>query len=559
MTKNITIRGAKEHNLKNISLQFPRGKFIVLTGVSGSGKSTLAFDTIFAEGQRRYLESLSSYARQFLGQMDKPNVELVEGLSPAISIGQKTTGHNPRSTVGTITEIYDYLRLLFAKAGTPHCPSCGKAIQKVSLDEMIDEILEQFKEDSQIQIYSPVVRGKKGEYQSLLEGLYGQGYEKAIVNDKEIKLSAHKFIELDRYTRHRIEVLIDELKLSSKNLERINESVEQALKLSSGIVIVKQGKRTVKFNQNLMCPDCNFSFPEIEPRSFSFNSPYGACPTCGGLGKNHELSEKLIIPDKNKTVGQGGILPWNYRRNNWLGLIIDAICRELRIPLNDRLKDVPAYKIEKLLHGDPKGPLPLKIKGFRHSSSHAWVIQFKGLINYLEKRYKETESEKVRKDIGKYMLEKTCQECKGARLKPESLLVKIENKNISEITGLSIENTLKFFKSLKLNKNKKIIAERINKEIINRLTFLINVGLSYLTLDRSATTLSGGESQRIRLASQVGAGLTGVIYILDEPSIGLHIKDNKKLLTTLDHLRNMDNTVIVIEHDQDNKRLQHRR
>ena len=564
--KKITIRGAREHNLKNINLDLPRDKFIVFTGVSGSGKSTLAFDTIFAEGQRRYLESLSSYARQFLGQMDKPDVDTVEGLSPTISINQKTAGHNPRSTVGTITEIYDYLRLLYAKVGTPFCPHCGKPIKKISLDEMIEEVIEQFKENEKIQIFAPIVRGKKGEYSTLLENLYKQGYDKAIVNNKEIKLSAYKFITLDRYTRHRIEVLIDEIPVNSKNLDRLNESVEQALKLADGIVVVRQenaqkggsqrktqpgksqsNQKEVTFNQNMMCPDCNFSFPEVEPRSFSFNSPYGACPTCGGLGKNFELSEKLIVPDMTKTIGQGAILPWSYRANNWLGTVVNAAARHLRIPANDRLKDIPKYKLDKLLYGDDE-PIMLHINSPTRSL-HNWKMKFPGLLPYLEKRYAETESEKVRKELGKYMLEKTCKDCRGARLKPESLLVKIDNRNISELTNYSITDTIKFFEQLKLTKSQQLIARRINKEILNRLTFLKNVGLSYLNLNRSANTLSGGESQRIRLASQVGAGLVGVTYILDEPSIGLHARDNKKLLDTLNHLRDRDNTVIVIEHD----------
>ncbi|MFH1559146.1 MAG: excinuclease ABC subunit UvrA [Patescibacteria group bacterium] len=546
--KKIIIRGAREHNLKNINLDLPRGKFIVFTGVSGSGKSTLAFDTIFAEGQRRYLESLSSYARQFLGRMDKPDVDTIEGLAPTISINQKTTGHNPRSTVGTITEIYDYLRLLYAKIGLPHCPHCGKEIKKVTLEEMIEEIVEQCEENKKIQIYAPVVRGKKGEYQTLLENLYKQGYTQAIVNDKPTKLSTYKFIKLDRYSRHKIEVLIDELEIKAKYLERISESVEQALKLTGGIVNIFCGKKKISFNQNMMCPDCNFSFGEIEPRSFSFNSPYGACVSCGGLGKNYELSEKLIIPDRTKTIGQGGILPWSYRKNNWLGMIIQGAARELRIPLNDRIKDITKYKLDKLLFGDEE-PMILTLRAMRRS--HAWKMNFKGLILYLKKRYQETESEKVRKDIEKYMLEKTCKDCGGRRLKKESLLVRIGGKDISEIARLSIDEVLEFFLKLKLTKNQELIAKRINKEIGNRLRFLNNVGLSYLSLNRSANTLSGGESQRIRLASQVGAGLVGVCYILDEPSIGLHAKDNKKLLNTLNELRDRDNTVIVIEHDQE--------
>ncbi|MBD3244671.1 MAG: excinuclease ABC subunit UvrA [Candidatus Moranbacteria bacterium] len=550
--KKIIIRGAREHNLKNIDLELPRDKFIVITGVSGSGKSTLAFDTIFAEGQRRYLESLSSYARQFLGQMDKPDVDLVEGMSPTISINQKSIGHNPRSTVGTITEIYDYLRLLYAKAGTPHCPFCGKKIQKVSLDEMVEEILEQFKQGKSIRIYSPVVRGKKGNYSTLLENLYKKGYHKAIVNGKQINLSSAKFIDLDRYSRHKIEVLIDEILVNPENLERISESIEQALKLAGGMVIVKSSKKEISFNQKMMCVSCNFSFPEIEPRSFSFNSPYGACAECGGLGKKFELSEELIIPDKNKTIGEGAILPWSYRRNNWFGTVIDAVAREYKVSVKDRIKDIPKHKLDKIIHGQEE-PVMLKIRTYSRGS-RIWTMKFQGLLNYLNRRYSETESEKIRKDIQKYMVETRCPVCKGSRLKEESLLVKIDKKNISQITHLSVDQALEFFQNLKLKKSKKIIADKINKEIINRLTFLKNVGLAYLTLDRSAVTLSGGESQRIRLASQVGAALVGVIYILDEPSIGLHAKDNKRLLKTLLHLRDIGNTVMVIEHDEETMR-----
>lgn len=551
--QKIIIRGARENNLKNVSLELPRGKFIVFTGVSGSGKSTLAFDTIFAEGQRRYLESLSSYARQFLGQMDKPDVDLVEGMSPTISINQKTASQNPRSTVGTVTEIYDYLRLLFAKVGTPYCPHCGRPIKKVSLDEILSEILEQFREGSRIQIYAPVVRGKKGEYQTLLENLFRKGFDEAIINGKPTKLYTYKFVKLDKNSRHTIEVLIDDVEITDKKLGRINEGVEQALKLADGMIAVRQGKKSATFNQNMMCPDCNFSFPEIEPRSFSFNSPYGACPACSGLGKRFEISEKLIIPDNNLTIGQGGVLPWSYKSNNWFGTIINAAARELRIAPNDRLKDIPDYKLSRLMHGDEE-PIALKVKTFGGQGRRTWVFPFNGIVPFLKKRYEDTESEKIRKEIEKYMIEKTCETCRGARLKPESLLVRIGDKNISEVTSLSIEDTLGYFNSLKLSKSQQIISARINQEISNRLTFLNNVGLSYLTLDRAANTLSGGESQRIRLASQVGAGLVGVIYVLDEPSIGLHARDNKRLLKTLIHLRDLENTVIVIEHDEETMR-----
>jgi excinuclease ABC subunit A len=547
--KKIVIQGARENNLKNISLELPRGKFIAFTGVSGSGKSTLALDTIFAEGQRRYLESLSSYARQFLGQMDKPDVDLIDGLSPAISISQKTAGGNPRSTVGTVTEIYDYLRLLFAKAGTPHCLFCGKEIKKISSDEMLCEILDQFPEKETLEIYAPIVRGRKGEYQGLLENLYREGYEEALVNGRVFKLSAHRFANLDRHSRHRIEVLVDRLELEPGNLERLNENVEQALKLAGGTVTIKNKEKTATFNRNQICPDCNYSSPEIEPRSFSFNSPYGACPDCDGLGRKLELSEKLIIPDYTKTIGQGGLLPWSYRTGNWIASIINAVTQELKISTHDRLKDIPAHKMERLLKGDEE-PILIKVRLHSHHQ-RIWRFRFSGLLNYLEKRHLETDSEKVRKEIEKYMIRRVCPACQGARLKKESLLVKIGGKNISQVTEFSIQEAVKFFSDLKLTKTQAAIAKSINKEIQNRLSFLENVGLSYLSLSRASNTLSGGESQRIRLASQIGAGLTGVLYILDEPSIGLHAKDNQKLLTTLHHLRDLENTVIVIEHDEE--------
>ncbi len=547
----IIIKGAKEHNLKNIDLELPRDKFIVFTGLSGSGKSTLAFDTIFAEGQRRYLESLSAYARQFLHQMDKPDVEYIEGLSPAISIDQKSASHNPRSTVGTVTEIYDYMRLLFAKVGVPHCPQCGKEINQMTIEQIVDKILEK-SDNSLVDIYAPVVRGRKGEYLQFLNDLYRKGYIKARVDGELLDLS-QGVSGVDRYKQHDIEVLIDKIKVDKDKRSRIFESVENALKLAEGMVLVRDGENETLYNQKLTCPYCDLSFPELEPRLFSFNSPYGACPVCDGLGTEKEFDVSLIASDKNKTIEDGGILPWTYKRNNYYGMLLRAVCGHYRIPTNVRLKDLKPHKFDLLMNG-PAEIEKIKVNYNVHGHTNVYYLNFKGILPHLKERYKKTESDAVRNELEKYINEAKCPQCGGARLKKESLHVRVGGKNIAEICEMSIKNVAWFFDELKLGKRDLLIVERVIKEIKNRLGFLNKVGLDYLTLSRGAITLAGGETQRIRLASQVGSSLVGVLYILDEPSIGLHARDNAKLLETLKHLRDLGNTLIVIEHDEETMR-----
>ncbi len=555
----IVIRGAREHNLKNINLDLPRDKFIVFTGVSGSGKSTLAMDIIFAEGQRRYLESLSSYARQFLGQMQKPDVDYIEGLSPTIAINQKFASHNPRSTVGTVTEINDYMRLLFARIGKPFCVRCGRAITKLTIEEMVDNVLE-LKEGTEIRIFSPVVRGRKGEYSELLDNFRKRGFVKARIDGK--LLSLEKVPKLERYKAHSIEILADEFKISPQNINRVFESIEGALKLSGGIVTVnpikKQistkkdpaGKNELLFNSNLACSYCDIAFPELEPRLFSFNSPYGACPECAGLGEKKELDVLLMLPDRSKTISEGGILPWSYTPNNYYGAILNAVSELYGIKQNVRIKDIPKEKLDLIIYG-PETPVDLKIKYYFHGRPRVFYTEFGGLLKHIKDRYLRTESEAVRGEIEKYMAANPCPVCQGMRLKPEALSVKIGNKNIAEISAFSIYDTRDFFEKLSLTEREKIISRDIIKEIKSRLKFLDDVGLGYLTLSRSAMTLAGGEAQRIRLASQLGASLVGVLYILDEPSIGLHPRDHYKLLGTLNKLRDIGNTIIVIEHDEE--------
>jgi excinuclease ABC subunit A len=603
----IIIKGAREHNLKNIDLELPRDKFIVFTGISGSGKSTLAFDTIFAEGQRRYLESLSSYARQFLGQMGKPDVDYIEGLSPAISIDQKAASHNPRSTVGTVTEIHDYLRLLYAKIGRPHCPECGREITKLSTDEIVDRIIESCaikphpprstgapspykgggNNDSGclIEILSPVVRQRKGEYSTLLAEMFRRGFARVYVNGEKYELSAKigEGLKLERYKKHNIDIVVDEAEISSENISRIFEDVEKALKLSDGLVKVKSEIRNQKseiiskskiknskqnntefiFNQKLSCPIHEIEFPELEPRLFSFNSPFGACPACEGLGTKKEIDPALVAPDKNKTIAEGGVFPWSYKRNNWQGSVLRAVCNHFHIKDNVRLRDLSKDDFNILMYGDRNAEdmisedeaeeIPVTLKS-KTGSSWKYHMTWRGAVGYLQDRYFKTDSDAVRADIEKYMSQNPCSVCCGSRYKKEVLLVTVGEKNIVEVSNVSVTETLKFFKALELNKNEQIIAGRILKEIINRLGFLENVGLGYLTLARSAATLAGGEAQRIRLASQIGSGLTGVLYILDEPSVGLHSRDNTKLLETLFHLRDLGNTLIVVEHDEETMR-----
>ena len=574
MQNEIIIKGAREHNLKNISLKLPRDKFIVFTGISGSGKSTLAFDTIFAEGQRRYLESLSSYARQFLGQMDKPDVDYIEGLSPAISIDQKASSHNPRSTVGTVTEIHDYLRLLYAKIGIPHCPICGKEIAKLSIDEIVERILDLGEKKpacnathsvagGEIEILSPIVRSRKGEYSTLLLDLFRRGFSSAYVNGKKYELTPKTKIDLARYKKHDIDVVVDTIVINDKNISRIFESVEKALKLAEGLVKIRQGKKDLVFNQNLSCPDHEVEFPELEPRLFSFNSPYGACPECEGLGNKKEIDVDLVAPDINKTIAEGGLMPWSYKKNNWQGNIMRAVCNHFHISDNMRLRDLSEEKMNTLLYGDSDATemideemadsIPVTLRS-KTGSSFRYNLVWQGVVGYLQKRYRTTDSDSVRKDIEKYMSQNPCSACQGSRYKKETLLVTVGNKNIHEVSVVSVADTLQFFHNLKISKKEDLIAGRILKEVQARLGFLENVGLGYLTLGRSAITLAGGETQRIRLASQIGSQLVGVLYILDEPSIGLHARDNAKLLETLLKLRDIGNTLIVIEHDEETMR-----
>jgi excinuclease ABC subunit A len=561
MEEKIIIKGAREHNLKNIDLELPRDKFIVFTGLSGSGKSTLAFDTIFAEGQRRYLESLSSYARQFLGQMDKPDVDHIEGLSPAISIDQKSTSHNPRSTVGTVTEIHDYLRLLYAKIGIPHCPICGREISKLSTDEIVDRILELSEKNSKtIELLSPIVRERKGEYLALLDDMWKRGFSEAFVDGKRIKLEDFKDIKLGRYNKHSIDIIVDKVEVSEENLSRIFEGVERSLKMSEGLVKVrcvtsletKNQKCFAEqiFNQKLSCPIHDVEFPELEPRLFSFNSPYGACEACEGLGVKKEIDSDRVMPDKNKTIAEGGILPWSYKGNNYFGNVLKAVCQNYHIADNKRLRDLPKKHLETLLYGSGEEEM-IRVRFHTRGGSGYYNVRWNGVVEWLQDRYRETTSESIRADIEKYMSQKPCSTCKGSRYKSDVLLVTVGNKNIYESSIFSISQTLEFFQELQLTNRQQLIAGRILKEIIARLTFLNNVGLNYLTLARAAYSLSGGESQRIRLASQIGSQLVGVLYILDEPSIGLHARDNTKLIETLRSLQEIGNTLIVIEHDEE--------
>ncbi len=578
MNNSIIIRGAKEHNLKNISLEIPRDKLVVFTGISGSGKSTLAFDTIFAEGQRRYLESLSSYARQFLGQMKKPDVESIDGLSPAISIDQKTASHNPRSTVGTVTEVYDYLRLLYAKIGIPHCLECGRAIEQQTIDQIVESIIDQFN-GQEVLIFSPIVRGRKGEYHTMLNDFYLKGYAKARVNGAMVELSER--VPLDRYKTHTIDILMDTIPATVENMSRLFEAVEFATGNAEGNVLVisnktsdvsrkkQSGKRTKLttddlplttetehlYNMKLACPYCNLSFPEIAPRLFSFNSPYGACPTCTGLGVKREIDAELLIPDKNKTIEEGGILPDSYSQFNYYGSILRSLVEHYILPANRRVKDLPEDKLTKILYGEAD-PIPLKVKYYMAGRPRVFRTQFIGLIPMLEDRYQRTDSDTVRTDIERYMSSSDCPTCHGARLKPEALAVKVGGQSINEVVERAILGTHQFFKDLarSINPRERLIADRILKEITERLGFLLDVGLEYLTLDRAANTLAGGEAQRIRLASQVGSALTGVLYVLDEPSIGLHARDNARLLGTLKRLQKIGNTLIVIEHDEETMR-----
>ncbi len=547
--EKIIIKGAKEHNLKNIDIELPRNKMIVLTGLSGSGKSSLAFDTIYAEGQRRYVESLSAYARQFLGQMEKPNVEYIEGLSPAISIDQKTTSKNPRSTVGTVTEIYDYLRLLYARVGTPHCPKCGKEITSQTVDQMVDQITS-LGERTKIQILSPVIRGRKGTHQKTIENIRKEGFVRVRIDGEVYDINDD--IKLNKNKKHTIEIVVDRIVVKEGIQQRLTDSLETALNLAEGLVIVDiiDGEEMM-FSQNFACVDCGIAIQEISPRMFSFNSPFGMCPTCNGLGNHKKVDPELIIPNKSLSINQGAIAPYSgTSEDSYYFRMFKAIADDHNFDLNSPIGDAPKEFFDELLYGTGKRKISFEFES-HYSGKRTYTAPFEGIIPNLERRYKETNSDYMRNKIESYMSAILCPECKGARLKPESLAVTVGGLNIKEVTDLSIRKALDFFENIDLTERQAFIAEQILKEIRERLTFLVNVGLDYLTLSRTAGTLSGGESQRIRLATQIGSSLVGVLYVLDEPSIGLHQRDNERLLKTLRNLTNLGNTLIVVEHDED--------
>ena len=547
----IKIRGANENNLKNIDVDIPRNELVVLTGLSGSGKSSLAFDTIYAEGQRRYMESLSSYARQFLGQMEKPDVESIEGLSPAISIDQKSTNHNPRSTVGTVTEIYDYFRLLYARVGIPHCPKCGREIAKQSVDQMVDQIMA-LPERTKIQLLAPVVRGRKGTHAKLFERAKKSGYVRVRVDGNMYELSEE--IALDKNVKHNIEIIVDRLVIKPGIEKRLTDSVENVLELAEGLLVVDViDGESLNFSQSFSCPVCEISIDEIEPRSFSFNNPFGACPECFGLGYKMEFSEELMIPDPSLSINQGAIAVLGWQsctdKSSFTRAILDALCKEYHFDLDTPFEDYPKEIHDVLIYGTDGKEVKVYYKGQRGEG--IYPVAFEGLIKNVERRYRETGSQTMKAEYETFMNITPCSACKGQRLKPGALAVTVGDKNISEVTTLSIERLQKFLDELQLTETQQLIGNQILKEIKARISFLMDVGLDYLMLARATGTLSGGEAQRIRLATQIGSGLVGVAYILDEPSIGLHQRDNDKLLATLKHLRDLGNSLIVVEHDED--------
>ena len=551
----IRIMGAREHNLKNIDVTIPRNELVVLTGLSGSGKSSLAFDTIYAEGQRRYMESLSSYARQFLGQMEKPDVDQIEGLSPAISIDQKSTNRNPRSTVGTVTEIYDYFRLLYARIGIPHCPECGRVIEKQTVDQMVDRV-RLLPEGTKILVLSPVVRGKKGRHEKVLERARRAGYVRVRVDGNPYDLTEEE-IELDKNIKHSIEIIVDRLVVREGMDRRLADSLENALELAEGLAQIQVvGGELIQFSQNFACPDCGISIPEIEPRSFSFNNPFGACPSCAGIGYKMEFDPELMIPDKSKSINDGAIavLGWQscMKDGSWTNATLVGLARKFGFSLDTPWKDLPEKAKDILLNGSPE-EFEIQYKSQSSVSKVAYRITFEGLMENTYRRYKET-GERMRQEYEQFMRISPCKVCGGKRLKKESLAVTVGGRNIYDVTCLSVRDLLSFVKDLELTPQQQMIGEQILKEIRSRVSFLSNVGLDYLSLSRATATLSGGEAQRIRLATQIGSGLVGVCYILDEPSIGLHQRDNDKLLRTLKSLRDMWNTVIVVEHDEDTMR-----
>lgn len=551
MIEYIKVKGAKENNLKNISVDVPRDKLVVFTGLSGSGKSTLAFDTIFAEGQRKYMESLSSYARMFLGQMEKPDVESIEGLSPAISIDQKTTSNNPRSTVGTVTEIYDYLRLLYARVGVPHCPKCGRVIEKITVDQIADKVTA-METGSRILVNAPVVRGRKGEYGKQLEGYRKSGFARVEIDGSVYDLSEE--IKLEKNIKHNISVVVDRLIVKDGIRKRLTDSLETALKLADGLVVIECDGKSELFSTNYACPDCGISIGEIEPRSFSFNNPYGACPKCNGLGYTSKIDEKLVIGDPNRTLREGAltVTGWNLDTGRMTEMYFRALSKRYGFGLDVPVKDLPRDILDILLYGN--GGEKIKMSYSTRTFSGSYDSSYEGVIPNLERRYRETTSDYTKSEIERYMVSMPCDECHGKRLKKEALAVTVGGFNIADLCDLSVVKMNEFISSLDLTETQRIIAKSILKEIKARLKFLIDVGLGYLTLSRSAGSLSGGEAQRIRLATQIGSGLTGVLYILDEPSIGLHQRDNAKLISTLLRLRDLGNTLIVVEHDEDTMR-----
>ena len=550
----IRIRGANEHNLKNVDLDIPRDKLVVLTGLSGSGKSSLAFDTIYAEGQRRYMESLSSYARQFLGQMEKPDVESIEGLSPAISIDQKSTNRNPRSTVGTVTEIYDYFRLLYARIGIPHCPKCEREIRRQTVDQMVDQIMA-LPERTKIQLLAPVVRGRKGRHEKLLDRAKKSGYVRVRIDGNLYELSEE--IKLDKNIKHNIEIVVDRLVVKPGIEKRLTDSVENVLHLAEGLMMVDiiDGE-TMNFSQSFSCPDCGISIDEIEPRSFSFNNPFGACPECFGLGYKMEFDEDLMIPDKRLSIAEGAITVLGWQsctdKKSFTYAILDALSKEYKFSLDTPFEEYPKKIHDILIHGTDGKEVKVYYKGQRGEG--VYDVAFEGLIRNVERRYRETGSQTMKAEYEEFMRITPCSACKGQRLKPEALAVTVGGCNIAELTDLSIEKLHQFLETLELDKQQMLIGGQILKEIRARIRFLLDVGLDYLTLGRATGSLSGGEAQRIRLATQIGSGLVGVAYILDEPSIGLHQRDNDKLLNTLKHLRDLGNSVLVVEHDEDTMR-----
>ena len=553
MKDKIIIKGAREHNLKNIDIEIPKNQFVVITGVSGSGKSSLAFDTIYSEGQRRYVESLSAYARQFIGQMQKPDVDSIEGLAPAISIEQKTTNKNPRSIVGTITEVYDYMRLLWAHVGEPHCPICHKGVKGQTVEEIADNVIKESKEKSKLIVLAPVIKDKKGTHKNLFINLMKKGFVRARVDGQILYLEDE--IELDKNKKHNIEAVIDRLVYKEDDQEfigRLTQAIESAVDLAEGNVIVNIDEADSYFSENYTCPDHGFSFPEINPRLFSFNAPFGACPECNGLGKKLEVNEDYLLIDENLSLNEGGIyVPGaTTAKNGYTWTIFEAMCKSMNIDMNKPVKDLTKEERNLIFYGS-KGK-KFKIKYVGESFSYDGLKEFEGIVNNIERRYRETSSESMKEEMeNKYMIERVCKTCHGKRLKDEVLSITINDKSIMDICDLSIKNSLDFFKNLVLTSQQEKIAKEILKEIRERLSFMINVGLDYLTLGRETKTLSGGESQRIRLATQIGSGLTGVLYVLDEPSIGLHQRDNDKLLETLNRLKDIGNTLIVVEHDED--------